>query len=86
MATATSWTGSCSQPEPRQLRAGARPALRPDLLNSLRYAALTTILSLLIGYPLAYWISRYGGRHKGLLLILVMLPFWTSYLIRTYAG
>ena len=38
-----------------------------------------------IGYPIAYWISRYGGRHKAILLILVMLPFWTSYLIRTYA-
>ena len=44
-----------------------------------------TILSLAIGYPIAYWISRYGGRRKALLLILVMLPFWTSYLIRTYA-
>ena len=43
------------------------------------------MLSLAIGYPVAYWISRYGGRHKVLLLILVMLPFWTSYLIRTYA-
>ena len=43
------------------------------------------MLSILIGYPIAYWISRYGGRHKVLLLILVMLPFWTSYLIRTYA-
>ena len=32
----------------------------------------------LIGYPIAYWISRHGGRHKILLLILVMLPFWTS--------
>jgi spermidine/putrescine transport system permease protein len=61
------------------------PRFVPTFLNSLRYAALTTILSLVIGYPLAYWISRYGGRHKGLLLILVMLPFWTSYLIRTYA-
>ena len=38
-----------------------------------------------LGYPIAYWISRYGGRRKVLLLILVMLPFWTSYLIRTYA-
>src|SRR6185295_8268521 len=37
------------------------------------------------GYPVAYWISRYGGQRKILLLILVMLPFWTSYLIRTYA-
>ena len=61
------------------------PAFLPTLLNSLRYAAITTILSLAIGYPIAYWISRYGGRRKVLLLILVMLPFWTSYLIRTYA-
>ena len=57
----------------------------PAFLNSVRYALLTTVLSILIGYPIAYWISRYGGRHKVLLLILVMLPFWTSYLIRTYA-
>jgi spermidine/putrescine transport system permease protein len=57
----------------------------PTTLNSLRYAAITTILCLAIGYPLAYWISRYGGRRKILLLVLVMLPFWTSYLIRTYA-
>lgn len=54
-------------------------------LNSLKYAGLTTVLCLAIGYPIAYWISRYGGRRKGLLLVLVMLPFWTSYLIRTYA-
>jgi spermidine/putrescine transport system permease protein len=60
-------------------------AFLPTFFNSLRYAAATTILSLAIGYPIAYWISRYGGRHKALLLILVMLPFWTSYLIRTYA-
>ena len=61
------------------------PGFLPTFLNSLKYAAATTILSLLIGYPIAYWISRYGGRHKALLLIIVMLPFWTSYLIRTYA-
>ena len=61
------------------------PVFLPTLLNSLRYAAATTILCLLIGYPIAYWISRYGGRNKALLLIIVMLPFWTSYLIRTYA-
>jgi spermidine/putrescine transport system permease protein len=61
------------------------PAFLPTFLNSLRYATATTLLSLAIGYPVAYWISRYGGRHKALLLIIVMLPFWTSYLIRTYA-
>ena len=61
------------------------PLFLPTFLNSLRYAAAVTILSLAIGYPIAYWISRYGGRHRGLLLVLVMLPFWTSYLIRTHA-
>ena len=62
-----------------------RPEYVPAFLNSIRYAAITTVLSIGIGYPIAYWISRYGGRRKVLLLILVMLPFWTSYLIRTYA-
>ena len=62
-----------------------RPEYGPAFANSLRYAFATTVLSIVIGYPIAYWISRYGGRRKVLLLILVMLPFWTSYLIRTYA-
>jgi spermidine/putrescine transport system permease protein len=61
------------------------PTFLPTIGNSFRYAILTTIFSLAIGYPIAYWISCYGGRNKTLLLILVMLPFWTSYLIRTYA-
>lgn len=61
------------------------PVFLPTFLNSIKYATVTTILSLAIGYPIAYWISRYGGRHKVLLVILVMLPFWTSYLIRTYS-
>lgn len=62
-----------------------RPEYLPAIANSLRYSLITTILSIGIGYPIAYWISRYGGGRKVLLLILVMLPFWTSYLIRTYA-
>jgi len=61
------------------------PDYLPTLVNALRYAGLATIASLLIGYPIANWISRYGGRRKILLLLLVMLPFWTSWLIRTYA-
>jgi len=61
------------------------PVFIPTFLNSIKFASVTTILSLAIGYPIAYWISRYGGRHKVLLIILVMLPFWTSYLIRTYS-
>lgn len=62
-----------------------QPEFLPAFIRSIYYAGVTTILSLAIGYPVAYWISRHGGRHKTLLLILVMLPFWTSYLIRTYA-
>jgi spermidine/putrescine transport system permease protein len=62
-----------------------KPEYIPAFINSIRYAAVTTVLSIAIGYPVAYWISRHGGRRKVLLLILVMLPFWTSYLIRTYA-
>ena len=57
----------------------------PTFLNSVRYSFIVTVLSLAIGYPVAYWISRYGGRHKALLVVIVMLPFWTSYIIRTYA-
>jgi spermidine/putrescine transport system permease protein len=61
------------------------PVYLPTLFTALRYAALSTIASLVIGYPIAYWIARYGGRHKTVLLLLVLLPFWTSWLIRTYA-
>jgi spermidine/putrescine transport system permease protein len=64
-------------------------ALEPGFLgtvaNSLKYALSTTILALAIAYPMAYFIARYGGRRKALLLVLVMLPFWTSWIIRTYA-
>jgi spermidine/putrescine transport system permease protein len=61
------------------------PGFLPTVANSLKYATATTILSIGISYPIAYWISRHGGRRKTLLLILVMLPFWTSWVIRTYA-
>jgi len=62
-----------------------RPEYLPAFIRSLYYAGAATVFSLAIGYPVAYWISRHGGRRKILLLILVMLPFWTSWLIRTYA-
>jgi len=55
------------------------------VLRSAGYAGLTTLLCMLAGYPLAYFIAVYGGKRRSLFLILVMLPFWTSYLVRTYA-
>jgi len=74
-----------ADPGLQNYRDALQPAYVHAVWNSLYYALVTTILSIAIGYPIAYWISRYGGRRKVLLLILVMLPFWTSYLIRTYA-
>ena len=54
-------------------------------LGSLGNAALATALCLLLGYPIAYAIARAEGARRQLLLFLVMLPFWTSFLIRVYA-
>jgi putrescine transport system permease protein len=53
--------------------------------SSLGLAALATLLCLLIGYPVAFAIARSPGVWRQLLLFLVMLPFWTSFLIRVYA-
>lgn len=55
------------------------------LVRSVAYAAVTTAICLLIGYPLAYFIARCRPRARAYLLALVMVPFWTSFLIRTYA-
>ncbi|MBA3425454.1 MAG: ABC transporter permease [Rubrobacter sp.] len=49
------------------------------------YVAIAGILSLLIGYPVAYFISRHGGRFKTTLLVLLIAPFWISYLMRMLA-
>ena len=53
--------------------------------RSLGYAGLTTILCVLIGYPVAYYIGRASEARRNRLLVLIMVPFWTSFLIRTYA-
>ena len=52
---------------------------------SLRYAAATTVLCLAIGYPFAYFMARAKPTAQPALLMLVMLPFWTSFLLRVYA-
>jgi putrescine transport system permease protein len=54
-------------------------------LSSLQYAAATTVLCLLIGYPFAYFMARAKPTVQPALLMLVMLPFWTSFLLRVYA-
>lgn len=54
-------------------------------LNSLRIAAVSTLITLLIGYPVAYGIARSSPSWRTTLLMLVILPFWTSFLIRVYS-
>ncbi len=54
-------------------------------LNSVRVAAVSTLLCLALGYPMAYAIARAPGNWRLVLLMMVMLPFWTSFLLRVYA-
>ena len=54
-------------------------------LASLKYAAVTTVLCLTLGYPFAYFMARARAAAQPALLMLVMLPFWTSFLLRVYA-
>jgi putrescine transport system permease protein len=54
-------------------------------LSSIKYAAVTTLLCLAIGYPFAYFMARAKATLQPALLMLVMLPFWTSFLLRVYA-
>jgi spermidine/putrescine transport system permease protein len=55
------------------------------VIRSIVFAAITTAICLAMGYPVAYYIGRVPERWRNTLLMLVMIPFWTSFLIRTYA-
>ena len=54
-------------------------------LRTFMYVIVASAVCLLIGYPIAYFVARYGGRRKGLFLGLLIMPFWISYLMRMYA-
>ncbi|MER8461314.1 ABC transporter permease [Mesorhizobium sp. M1396] len=54
-------------------------------LRSLVIAALVTLATVVTAYPVAYYLAFHAGRRRGLLLFLVTLPFWTSYLLRVFA-
>ncbi|MGN6693629.1 MAG: ABC transporter permease [Aquihabitans sp.] len=56
-----------------------------ELIRSFAYAGIATVLCILIGYPLAYYLAFRAGRWRSILLALVMVPFFTSFLIRTIA-
>jgi putrescine transport system permease protein len=63
----------------------ADPLYADSYLQALKLASLSSVLCLLVGYPLAYGIARSTPSVRPVLLLLVMLPFWTSFLIRVYA-
>ncbi|MFS8639504.1 MAG: ABC transporter permease [Symbiobacteriaceae bacterium] len=54
-------------------------------VRSVVQAALATLFCLVLGYPLAYYIARSPAKRRGRLLLLVVIPFWTNFLVRTYA-
>lgn len=66
-------------------RRASDPLYFTILLQSIRIAAVTTALALVIGYPAAFYIATCRPHRQKALLVLVMLPFWSNYLIRTYA-
>src|SRR5262245_66503931 len=63
----------------------ADPVYLRIVVRSIVYSALTTLLCLVAGYPVAFLIGRARVRWRAALLMAVMVPFWTSFLIRTYA-
>ena len=54
-------------------------------LSSIKVAFISTVISLLVAYPMAYYIARAPEHRRNILLMLVILPFWTSFLLRVYA-
>jgi len=54
-------------------------------LNSIKVALISTLFCLLIGYPIAYSIARTSPATRNILMLLIVLPFWTSFLLRVYA-
>ncbi len=57
----------------------------PIVVRTLVYVVVASLLCLLIGYPAAYFVARFAGRRKGLFLILLIAPFWISYMMRMLA-
>jgi len=65
--------------------AGAGAFDGPIIVRTLVYVAVASLLSLVIAYPTAYFVARFGDRRKGLFLVLLIAPFWISYMMRMLA-
>jgi spermidine/putrescine transport system permease protein len=60
-------------------------SLRKVFLRTISYVVCAVVLSFFVGYPVAYYLARHAGRWRGLLLALMVLPFWVNYLMRMLA-
>jgi spermidine/putrescine transport system permease protein len=64
---------------------GSGSFVGPTLLRTVIYTAIATVISMAIAYPVAYFVSRYAGTRKTLFLVLLIAPFWVSYMMRMLA-
>jgi ABC-type spermidine/putrescine transport system permease subunit I len=64
---------------------GAASFADPIVVRTIVYVAIGSLLCLVIGYPAAYFVARFAGHRKGLFLILLIAPFWISYMMRMLA-
>jgi ABC-type spermidine/putrescine transport system permease subunit I len=64
---------------------GATAFAAPIALRTLLYVVVASLLCLVLGYPAAYFVARFAGRRKGLFLVLLIAPFWISYMMRMLA-
>ena len=64
---------------------GAHAFLGPAFIRTFVFVGIASALCLFIGYPVAYFVARYAGRRRGLLLLLLIAPFWISYMMRMLA-
>ena len=64
---------------------GATSFAGPIVIRTIIYVAIASLLSLVIAYPAAYFVARFAGRRKGVFLILLIAPFWISYMMRMLA-
>ena len=67
------------------IEAWTEPMYRDLMLRSLGISASVTLATVVLAYPMAYFISFHGGKRKALWLFLVTIPFWTSYLLRVFS-
>jgi ABC-type spermidine/putrescine transport system permease subunit I len=65
--------------------AGAGASVGPIAVRTLVYVAIASLISLAIAYPAAYFVARFAGRRKALFLVLLIAPFWISYMMRMLA-